>query len=263
MFTLWNLHLTLYEDTGNLKPMTNKTKGFTLIELLVVIAALGILLAILMPTITSGILFAKRTQAASNMRQIVGAWAQYAHDNEGELCSADNGHRNGRPPWVYRPAGTTRDAREDAIRKGALFPYLRSFDVFTDPNHIFPTYVNSYAINGMLNGGGAGWAQVPYIYEARHYSRINGGTVMLIPEHDWRNYNVNSFVMDPRRYIWNDRVAGNYNGGDNLAFVDGHVEYRIWKDPDTLRDQDRFGFGDNGSVDIDYMETIWYPVSLP
>lgn len=50
--------------------LRNKSKGFTLVELIAVIAIIGILAALLFPTITGIQNRAKRTQASSNLRQI-------------------------------------------------------------------------------------------------------------------------------------------------------------------------------------------------
>jgi len=232
----------------------SKNNGFTLIELLVVVAAVGILLSILVPAITKGIMLAERAQASAGMRSIVQAWQQYSYDNDGKIPSSLNYALSGQGPWVLAPSGTTPQDREDAIEQGALYPYLTNFDVFTDPNHAFPSYINSYAINGYLNGhwvnSGSG---------VTHIDQANPGTVMLIPEYDARGYNKGAYIMNPVACKWIDRVAGNYWGGDNLAFVDGHVEFRHWEDPDTLRDLISHGLSDPGSVDCDYFETVFFP----
>jgi len=238
-----------------------QTRGFTLIELLVVVAAVGILLSILVPAVTKGVKLAQRAQASAGMRSIVQAWQQYSYDNDGKIPSSNNYAINQQPPWVLKPQGTTVEAREDAIEQGALYPYLTNFDVFTDPNHAFPSYINSYAINGFLNGE---WARNagqlgPTGSGVTHIDQANPGTVMLLPEYDARNYNINSFIMDPVSCNWIDRVAGNYWGGDNLAFVDGHVEFRNWESPRTLENLGQHGLRDPGSVDCEYLETVFFP----
>src|SRR5687767_2110501 len=56
--------------------------AFTLIELLIVIAIIGVLIALLMPTITGARESARRTQCAAHLRNIGGAMMAYGTDND-------------------------------------------------------------------------------------------------------------------------------------------------------------------------------------
>jgi prepilin-type N-terminal cleavage/methylation domain-containing protein/prepilin-type processing-associated H-X9-DG protein len=56
-------------------------RAFTLIELLVVIAIIGILAAILLPTLAKGKINAKGARCMSNMRSLAHGWHMFADDN--------------------------------------------------------------------------------------------------------------------------------------------------------------------------------------
>lgn len=70
---------------GLLCPSTRTRHGFTLIELLTVIAIIGILAAILIPTVGKVREVSKSAKCISNLRQIGQQLVMYANDNKGFL----------------------------------------------------------------------------------------------------------------------------------------------------------------------------------
>ncbi|MFK7883699.1 MAG: type II secretion system protein [Phycisphaerales bacterium] len=64
--------------------MNDRRSGFSLIELLVVIAIIGLLIAVLLPTLGSARDSARRVICMSNQRQLWMAWSMYADNNAGK-----------------------------------------------------------------------------------------------------------------------------------------------------------------------------------
>lgn len=65
--------------------------GFTLIELLVVIAIIGLLAAILVPAITTGMDRARRTSCLNNVKELTEGFLSYASDHKGRMPGPKSG----------------------------------------------------------------------------------------------------------------------------------------------------------------------------
>jgi prepilin-type N-terminal cleavage/methylation domain-containing protein/prepilin-type processing-associated H-X9-DG protein len=67
--------------------------GFTLLEILVVVAIIGLLVAILMPSLAKAREQAREAKCLSNLRTLAQAMIMYADDHQGRLPNAN-------PPWT-------------------------------------------------------------------------------------------------------------------------------------------------------------------
>ena len=120
--------------------MRTKFRGFTLIELLVVIAIIGTLVALLLPAVQAARESARRTQCASNLRQI-GVGLQSFHDAKGYFPSA----------YLSQPGGAMGDV-DDAGDAGPgwtclfqILPYMEGDNTRQSFNLNLPCWATANA----------------------------------------------------------------------------------------------------------------------
>ncbi len=153
-------------------------EAFTLIEVLVVIAIIGIVAALLLPTLGKSKASARSTACLSNLRQIGLALQIYVDESENHL-----------PTMFDAPLGTNSGLTNTLLptTDKLLSPYLTTTNVLrcpSDDRDLFGLTGSSYAWNTLLNGQEAGRLklfgipfdphQIPVFFDKEAFHREKG-----------------------------------------------------------------------------------------
>lgn len=224
-------------------------KGFTLIELLVVIAIIALLLSIVIPSLKRAREFAYRAICLSNQKQLGISWISYASDWRGGIvngCTDYYGNSVGSEgynfhkasiPWVYgNDLDKTRpiEDRLGDIRKGALYEYVGDEKAYTCP-HSAQDVLRSYAtLDGMNSIWWMAGTEKILIKRIENISQpaLRG---VFIDEGSAGSISTHGFCVNYIIPSWWDRPPLRHLNGTTLSFADGHAEYRLWKDDDTIK----------------------------
>ncbi len=230
-------------------------RGFTLIELLVVIAIIAILAAILFPVFARAREKARQTSCLSNMKQLSLALIMYSSDYDGILGASWWVPGMSCPPESYSPT---------ELLFGQLYPYVRNVQIFTCPSDAGDGEAdwNVVADNGDGMGEITCW-QFPIEFVGQLITiGFNDCWWPGRPESEIRSLAGQAVFSDApmmgtlgvQRTAWANfcgapctpsaQVPENtrHNGGENVAFADGHAKWlpatTIWTQQHRLASGD-------------------------
>lgn len=238
--------------------------AFTLIELLVVIAIIGILAALLLPTLARAKARAKRAGCLSNIRQVGLALSLY----DTEYARIPNDTR----PWETFDFNNV-NAPNNPFK--VIWPFLRLNPPFTTPPGVYvcpgarPSQKYGYAPTASSS---TTYMPSQVVLDKGMSKVRNPGRTIFLQE-TWALFNCliyepealqNTTPDDPRYtqwHTWTASTSGYWGGprehynnlheeGGNLFFCDGHAEYRKNRQTSSL---------DWGLVDASGNDSPWEP----
>lgn len=233
-----------------------RARAFTLVELLVVIAIIALLASLVFPSLARAKAKGKATFCFNDMRQLVLALHVYAgdHDDELPLNAGTDGIRRTVASGEFRNWANdvmsweldSDNTNTALLAIGGLGPYVGGVArIFKCPSDTalskvqqeagWTERVRSFSMNAMLgNAGEFMKAQVntnnpDYRQFVKLGEVTRPSTIFAFIEEHPDSINDGYFLNRFRSTQWIDLPASYHDGGANMAYVDGHMEWHRWR----------------------------------
>jgi len=230
-------------------PASTARRGFTLIELLTVIAIIGILAAILIPTVAKVRETAKRAKCMSNVRQLTLSLINQANQTKG-LRFPKNVNVNPttgvetKASWAWDAMHTVvKDLVSTAGREVLYCPASTMADANGGVERLYNFSPNNYAVsNYIMLIEGTAQIQAPWVntrLQDTYDARVGTETIKVPPSQrllvvdavisqgisstSFTNVTIGGLGTNVSNHMDGRMPSGGHSG-----YVDGHVKWRKW-----------------------------------
>lgn len=199
-------------------------RAFTLTEVFVSIGIISFLAALLLPSVQGVRSRSQEAKCLSNLRQLQAANIAYANDHNGVFVPVSSGSTNWYSNLDFRSLLEASVVSElTALPKGLMCPGAVKNKIKIGYGYNWTGLPTSSAQKNDLSGA--------TVRAARSVTVANPSkTIAFIDGLDWQVNCDNSAKYDGGTVIQGSDCAYRHNNGAQIAFWDGHAEFRLRKD---------------------------------